>query len=249
MKKILLLMMSATLLFSCKKDKEKEKDYKSAEVQLHDGKVWSNLHVDKDGVPQQFSIVMTNSVLSSVPVGGEGEDHEDLFVPVHSKVSGLTPFKSIMLNWNRNGHEPAGVYTVPHFDLHFYMTSEDEIMGYTDMTKIDQNLPAADYIPAHHVPGPGVPMMGKHWIDVTSPELNGQPFTQTFIYGSYDSKVVFYEPMITLAFLQQTTSFERPIPQPAKFGIAGYYPTKERVSKHDGVTEVILDGFVKRAAN
>jgi hypothetical protein len=95
----------------------------------------------------------------------------------------------------------------------------------------------------------GIPKMGKHWIDVTSPELSGEKFSQTFIFGSYDSKVIFYEPMITLDFLKKTSKFERPIPVPAKFQKSGYYPTKMRVVKHDGVTEVLLDGFVKRQAS
>ncbi len=50
--------------------------------------------------------------------------------------------------------------------------------------------------------GGGVPQMGAHWVDVTSPELNGSTFAQTFIYGSYDGQVNFYEPMITLDFLK-----------------------------------------------
>jgi hypothetical protein len=91
--------------------------------------------------------------------------------------------------------------------------------------------------------------MGNHWIDTTSPELKGVPFTQTMILGSYDSKVIFYEPMITKAFLQTANNYERAIPQPAKFQQTGYYPTKLRVVKHDGVTEIILDGFVHRQAS
>jgi len=91
--------------------------------------------------------------------------------------------------------------------------------------------------------------MGAHWVDVTSPELNPEHpalFTQTFIFGSYNGKVIFYEPMITHAFLKNTSEYERPIPQAAKFQKSGYYPTKMKVSKHDGVTEVILDNFVFR---
>jgi hypothetical protein len=88
--------------------------------------------------------------------------------------------------------------------------------------------------------------MDAHWIDVTSPELNGQPFTQIFLYGSFDGKVNFYEPMITMDFLKNNNNFEGNIPQPAKVQKSGYYPTKERVVKHDGVTEIILDGLVYR---
>ena len=86
--------------------------------------------------------------------------------------------------------------------------------------------------------------MGTHWLDVTSPELNGQPFTQTFIYGSYNGKVTFAEPMITLDFLKKTSSFERDIPQAAKVQKSGYYPTKLNITKHDGITEIVLTGFV-----
>ena len=54
--------------------------------------------------------------------------------------------------------------------------------------------------------------MGAHWLDITSPELNQEnpkSFTQTFIYGSYDGKVIFMEPMITKAFMDSTSQFER----------------------------------------
>jgi hypothetical protein len=253
MKKIFLLLASSAMLFACNKDKDKDKVFQGTQVQMHGGKLWTSGTLNKDGVPQQVSIVMQDAVLNSVPVGGTGDGHDDhnndIFLPLNSKITAATPFRSVMVDWNKNGHEPAGVYTVPHFDLHFYMTPESEVMNYTDMTKIDQNLPSTDYVPANHIAGPGVPMMGKHWVDVTSPELNGGQFTQTFIYGSYDSKMVFYEPMITLDFLKQTTSFERPIPQPAKFQVSGYYPTRLKVSKHDGVTEIILKDFVKRQAS
>jgi len=89
--------------------------------------------------------------------------------------------------------------------------------------------------------------MGFHWVDVTSPKFNGQPFTQTFIIGSYDSKVTFYEPMITLDFLKNITNHERNIPQSARVQKSGWYPTKQQIVKHDGVTEVIFAAFVFRA--
>jgi len=92
-------------------------------------------------------------------------------------------------------------------------------------------------------------MMGKHYIDAASGELNGQTFTQTFLYGSYDAKVVFYEPMITLDFLKNTAHFDRSIPQPTKFEKAGYYPTKMKVQKRNGQTEITLYEFVKRQAS
>jgi hypothetical protein len=253
MKKIFFLLAASTFIFACDKDKDKVKEFKSPEVTVHGGKSWSVFRQDKDGKPLQLSLVLNDAVLNTVPIGGTGDGHDgahgnDLFIPLHNKAMESTPFRTIMLNWNQNGHEPAGVYDLPHFDFHFYTTGQNDVMAYTDPVKME-NLPDAAYVPANHIAGPGVPMMGKHWIDVTSPELNGQPFTQTFLYGSYDTKVVFYEPMITLNFLKSTSNFERALPQPSKFKTAGYYPTKMRVSKHDGVTEIILDGFTYRQAS
>jgi hypothetical protein len=91
--------------------------------------------------------------------------------------------------------------------------------------------------------------MGAHWVDATSPELNGAPFTQTFIYGSYNGEVNFYEPMITEEFIKANPSFERTIPQPTKYQKTGYYPTKMRIEKSDKVTNIILEGFVWRQAS
>lgn len=252
MKKILILVAVSTMMFACNKEKNKEKELKSEQVALHGGKVWTSVKLDKDSNPTSVSIVLNDAVLNSVPVG-QPSDHvghaNNLMIPISDKAG--TPFKFAMVNWNSSGHEPDGVYTKPHFDFHFYTVNQNEVMNYTDPVKMDQNLPDAAYFPVNYIgPGAGVPMMGHHWIDATSPELSGQaPFTQTFIYGSYDSKVVFYEPMITLDFLKNNPNYERPIPQPSKFKTAGYYPTKMKVIKRNGVTEVVLDGLTYRTAS
>ena len=34
------------------------------------------------------------------------------------------PYRFMMLDWNPQGHQPPGVYTVPHFDFHFYMVPD-----------------------------------------------------------------------------------------------------------------------------
>lgn len=254
MKKTLLLAALSALLFSCQKDDEKATTQAGVQVAVHQGKAWSWVHVDGRNRPLEVGITIDEAALNSVPVGAEAGDGHDMhennyFVPLPQKAKEYTPFKSLMLNWNPSGHEPEQVYTLPHFDIHFFMTGEEEVMGMTDMNKI-MNAPAPDYIPANHVSGAPVPMMGLHWLDLASPELSGAaPFTQTFIYGSYDSKVTFYEPMITLDFLKNTVQFERSIPQPSKFQQAGYYPTKMKVLKRNGSTNVILTDFVQRQAS
>jgi hypothetical protein len=89
-------------------------------------------------------------------------------------------------------------------------------------------------------------MMGVHWSDLRSPELQKllgkpeafKPFTATFIHGTWDGQIHFWEPMITLAHLleKKATVDEAvrdqliPLPIPAKYQQPGYYPTSYRIT-------------------
>ncbi|NJW55404.1 hypothetical protein, partial [Salinimicrobium oceani] len=68
-------------------------------------------------------------------------------------------------------------------------------------------FPDAAYLPETYFtadPVEMVPYMGVHWLDSSSPEIpfNQGNFTHTFIYGTYNSEVVFLEPMITVDYLR-----------------------------------------------
>jgi hypothetical protein len=246
MKHLLLIAVASVLLFSCKKDENKPDGLTGAKVDFYHGKTWSSIKLTNDGAPEELILSLDSNVLKSVPAAGQPNHHGgEVIIPLPAKALAHTPFKFIMMNWNPEGHEPEDVYDVPHFDMHFYMHTPGEVATFVDQAKLNAH-PAADYLPAMHVPGPAVPAMGKHWIDLTSPEFNGGGFSQTFIYGTYDSKVVFYEPMITLDFLKITNSFQRPLPQPAKYARQGYYPTVLKVTRVNGQVNIILSGFVLR---
>ena len=110
--------------------------------------------------------------------------------------------------------------------------------------------PPAGYLPADYViPGPAVPQMGKHWLDRTSPTLPPTlaPFSHEWIYGTYDGRVTYYEPMITRAFLLSGTEVHRAIKQPLIFDPTGtYYPTRYNIytDAKDGKIYVSLDNFL-----
>jgi hypothetical protein len=258
MKKTLLFSL-AVILFaaSCTKDKGENKAgiFKGPETAMHHGKAWTWVQLNKEGKPERIAVTIDNDALNSVPTGdnnhGGGHTHDDnVVLKFHEKANDIM-FNHVWLNWNPAGHPPANVYTKPHFDIHYYISTVAERETYVDPAKLNAD-PAAGYLPPLHVGADPVPAMGKHWVDITSPELNPnnpQPFTQTFIYGSYDSKVVFYEPMITLDFLKTTVNFERTIPQPAKFQKSGYYPTKMKVQKQGNAVNIILDDLVYRTAS
>lgn len=254
MKKIGFFVLALAVAFtSCRKDNDSKSGiFKGPEVQVHDGKAWTWGQLNANGNPERLGITINDAAINSLPIGGtSGHEHggdNNWILKFNPKLA--TPFDHVGLDWNPAGHEPEPIYGKPHFDFHFYMMSEADVASIppyeVDSSKF-KNWPAPDYFPAGYFnAGGGVPQMGAHWVDPSSPEFNGQPFTQTFIYGSYNGQVTFYEPMITLEFLKNTSSFERAIPQPAKVQKSGYYPTKLKVAKHDGLTEVILDGFVFR---
>lgn len=253
MKKIAFLVIGAAAFFaSCKKDDNNSSPagtFNGPDVQFFGGKANTWVKINSSGAPEQLAISINDAAMNSLPTDINPDGEDDIILPLNTKAS-ATAFDHVMVDWNPLGHEPDGVYTVPHFDFHFYMNSVDEQMSiplYEEDSLKFKNYPSADYMPQNYIPIPGgVPMMGSHWVDITSPELNGAPFTQTFLMGSYDGKVIFYEPMITLDFLKNNANFERDIPAPAKYQKPGYYPTKLKVSKHDGVTEIILDGFVNK---
>jgi hypothetical protein len=98
-----------------------------------------------------------------------------------------------------------------------------------------------------------VPAMGNHLINSKAPELveQGREFTHTFIFGAYDGHVTFYEPMITLAFLQSRPDLCTPIKQPEAWESAGWYPTTYCI-RHRPDEErytVSLEDFVHRSAD
>ena len=49
------------------------------------------------------------------------------FVPLKFELG--EAFQFVQFDWNPKGHEPEGVYTLPHFDFHFYTVSDAAVMA------------------------------------------------------------------------------------------------------------------------
>lgn len=223
-------------------------------MDMGNGTVRSWVHTDKDGKPDQIGITFTESALENLPKTkpDNGMDGYEFTLKLPKEASVL-PFNHIGIDWNPFGHVPAPIYTVPHFDFHFYMMTPEERMEIDpagEGLKLCQKKPEPSALPKDFIYAPDseIKYMGSHWVDVNTPELHGKPFTQTFIYGSYNGKVAFIEPMVTLAYLQSKPSASFPLPQPQKQTTKGkYYPTKYHIKyladRHE--YQIVLDGFVK----
>ena len=190
-----------------------------------------------DGVPLELGVALSERALDDLPSAGTTAEYEYL-LPLPEQ--NPTQYQLIELNWNPGGHPPPGIYTVPHFDFHFFVVSlaERNAVDPSDPNYAAKaaNLPGTDYRPAGYFPPPGVPSanavprMGLHWINPTSPEFQGQGFTRTFIFGSWDGRFTFVEPMITRAYLLGRPDVVATVPVASKHDPAGYYPNAYRVT-------------------
>jgi len=145
------------------------------------------------------------------------------------------------------------VYTVPHFDVHFYTITPAErdaiVLGNPELAAKMSRQPTPELVPAGYVPGMSTPGMGQHWRDPSAPELNGQPFTRTFLYGSYDGALTFWETMVAKAYLEtKPAGVPIPIKLPARYASTGYYPTSYAVGYDAAAKEyrLALSGLVGR---
>ena len=244
----MLLIIGLGLIFAGCVEKQPESGTFVGETKsLGNGMVRSWVTLGDDGNPTAIGLTFTEAALSGLPT--ENSTEYDLALPEQASAM---PFNHIGIDWNPKGHEPPGIYDKPHFDFHFYMISPGERNNITatgeDMARLSKNV-SPEFIPAGYVPIPGgVPRMGAHWFDPASPEFNNQSFTKTFIYGFYDGKMIFLEPMITKAFLETGQNTTDNIKLPAKYPKKSYYPTRYSV-KYDAAAKeytLSLEGMTLR---
>ena len=194
-----------------------------------------------NGVPTELGVALSATALDSLPSAPLMGGYE-FVLPLPAQ--NTTQFQVIGLNWNPTGHPPPMVYTVPHFDVHFYMISSADraAIAPSDPSFAAEaaSLPAADLRPPGYVADPpanAIPHMGIHWTDTTAAEFHGSPFTRTFINGSWNGQFVFIEPMVTRAYLLTHPDDLVPVHAAAQHAAAGYYPAKYRVSWDSAASE------------
>ena len=109
-----------------------------------------------------------------------------------------------------------------------------------------------------------VPMMGVHWVDTRSHELQGMfgnpdgysPFTTTFIHGTWNGELIFWEPMITREHIVAKKTASDPavrdevigIPLPSAYQAPGYYPDAYGIAWDPEAREyrIALKGLAQR---
>ncbi len=201
----------------------------------------------------------------AIDAGTKCQHTHEFVIPLPDGVARRTdiPFKWVLFNWNPVGHIPPGIYDAPHFDVHFEMgpianafAIESGPCG-PEMVRCDQFQTARKPLPPNYMPPDYVdveavvPVMGNHLIDTTGPEFQKVPFTRSWIYGVYDGKVIFYEAMVTLAYMRSKPNGCLPIKAPKAVAASGLYPTEYCV-RHNATTgeySVSMEKFSHRDAS
>ena len=255
-------------------------------IELASGTARAFVELNPDGSPIAIGVKLTQGGLESMPMERgmnparcfdvDGDGSLDVNTECHGEhpfsislvdllaESPETHFKWVGLDWNPEGHNPPGVYDLPHFDLHFYTESREtveqigtgtcgELVDCEDFERAIIPVPdryvAAGYIDLQIV----APVMGNHLINPTAPEMSDPPqkFTHTLIYGAYEGHITFFEPMITTEYLMSHPNECVPIALPEAWEVAGYYPTEYcmRHLEDEAAYAISLEGFVHREAS
>jgi hypothetical protein len=205
----------------------------SPTLPIGNGVVRAWVSQNSKGEPVAVGVNFSEKALENLPT------EPAQFVLLLPKNKGKNFYTHVLIDWNPQGHEPAHVYDLPHFDVHFYTISNEDRMaiGPNDLAQF-ANAPPSQYVPDHYmqIPG-GVPEMGAHWADLLSPEFNGGVFTKTYIWGSYDGNFIFWEPMLTRDYLLSHPDDMVTLRQPTAYQRDGYYATKYSVSYSDSPKE------------
>lgn len=220
-----------------------------------------------EGLPMDFG---DGHRCTDLDNNGTIEKHSEC-LPWHEKVLPLPaeisrnseiPFKWVLLNWNPHGHMPEGVWNTPHFDVHFYMEPIENIFSLMpgpcgpEKMRCDQYEVAIKPVPVDYIHkdyidvGAAAPAMGNHLVDTTGPEFRGAPFTRSWIYGTYDGRIIFYEEMLSLTYLTSGPNECFPIKTTPEVGLSGYYPSQvcTRFSEADSSVSVSMEAFTYRKA-
>ncbi len=208
-------------------------------VAVGDGEAWTFADTDDDGVTTRLGVVLEVDALQGLPTA----DTE--WVLALPDGLDLAPFDHVGLGWLPVGHDPLGIWDEPHFDVHFFLVSETERAAIDiDDERITAEPPPETVPPGYSLaPGSAVAGQGSHWVDITTGEWAGEPFTGSLVFGSWDATWTFFEPMITWSALVAGSELTGEVPWPETWQAPGRYPRAWSVAEGERGLDIALDGL------
>jgi hypothetical protein len=210
--------------------------YVGPAVTIGKGEAYAMVRTGADGAVTSIGVVMTAAALEGLPAAAPGE-HSDFPYELPMPATGpKTVVDHVVVNWEAAGHAPSKVYDVPHFDFHFYVVDreavEKVVFSSPDASGAPDQQPPAELMATGYVlpPGTAKSKMGVHAVNPAGGEFQQQPFNTAFIYGYYNKRLTFIEPMVSLAYLKSKPSVSLPVSRPATYSWPGAYPSSYRVA-------------------
>lgn len=225
--------------------------FKGADVPFGNGSARTEVGVQGTTVVS-VAVVLSENALDGLPTQLPPMTSQEFILPLPAGAPALV-FNQVAVNWQPVGHPPMNIYTIPHFDVHFYMITAQQRDAITPADPAfaakTARQPVTDALPPGYTLDPSaIPRMGVHSAASNAPELQGAPFASTFVYGFYDGGMIFLEPMMTRAFLLARPDTTIHIVTPARYPRPGAYPTAYAY-KYDAVARerrIELREFVQR---
>lgn len=254
---LMALALTVTLasLYGCAETARREagETYDGPPTAIGAGQAQAFVTVDSMGKPTAIGVRMTEAALTHLPTEHPHDVPGVEYPLALPKQIAMTGVNDITVDWNPQGHIPPGVYDTPHFDFHFYLISPAERYKITlqgdDLARA-QKQPSPEFMPDGYMlpEGTAEPHMGAHAVDLSAPEFNRLGFTKTFIYGFYDGRMIFLDPMVNKAFFETKPNITENVKLPKSYAVHGYYPTKYRVGYDPEKKEylIALEGLVYR---
>jgi hypothetical protein len=252
------ILGSTLILSSCQKEQiqhikdvfqqDKDNTYKGPEVRVGNGHARTFATIGHAGVPKEVGVVLTEEALSGLPTTNTLYQLE-----FHPKAREASIFDHVALGLSATGHglPPSGNIGA-HFDFRFFMMSAAERLaipapataGYPAGGGFDV-APPAGYLPANYALNAAVAQIGRHWGENIF--QTGHHVDHTMILGTWNGKLTFINPIVTLPTLATGQRYSVAYPQPQHFAEHGYYPTKYNIYEDDkGRHYVTLSNFVRR---
>ena len=222
---------------------EKESTFYGPTVSVGQGVARAWVRQNYKGDPVAIGLDLSEKALMNLP------DQMTQYVLFFPKNKGKNFYTHMLVDWNPQGHEPEHVYDIPHFDFHFYFVPNEQRLAIVPLPPTQLDIaPDALFVPENYILTGGiVPQMGAHWVDVTSDEFQGKTFTKTYIWGSYHGEFIFFEPMITRAYLLTKPDDRITLWQPSAYQRTGWYPDgyKIQYQSKPGSYTIALTGLTK----
>lgn len=217
------------------------------------GNAYAWVRLDGEGQPEAVGVSLSEAAFRAVTdtsdahrnrPGAKHGEPESFVLDLPTEAP--PPYDHATIDWVPEGHPPPEIYTVPHFDAHFYFVSKQTREAVEPGPA--HVFPDEQYVPEGYVPDSvNTPGMGMHYVNMEAPEFNGEPFTHTLIYGFYEGEHAFIEPMMTREVLSSRPDVEAEVPQPEAYQKEGMYPQHYRIihASDAGEYRVVLEELVR----